>query len=118
MSVLTAVHTCLQGTINVDSDTLVRCFGEPDPDYCDPMKTDAEWRVARSSLPYLISIYNWKNGKNYLGENGLPVEEITQWNIGGQKEEDVETILKAIDFFVPEKTQFSSDCCEEGGISG
>ena len=89
--------TWLQGEIVVDYGTLVRCFGEPDPDHCDPLKTDAEWRVARSSLPYSISIYNWKNGKNYLGESGLPVEEIREWHIGGQNKEDVETIRSEIE---------------------
>ena len=42
--------TWLQGTINIDYNTLVKCFGEPDPDHCDDYKSDAEWRVAENAV--------------------------------------------------------------------
>ena len=32
------------------------------------------------------TVYNWKNGKNYLGNRGKEVENITDWNIGDHKE--------------------------------
>ena len=89
--------TWLQGTINTDYNTFVKCFGEPDPDHCDNYKSDAEWRVAENAVGYPISIYNWKNGQNYLGERGLPVEEITRWNIGGQNQEDVELVKSIVE---------------------
>ena len=47
--------------------------------------------------PVVVSIYNWKNGKNYLGLEGLQVNEITDWNIGGfspRAVEIVEDVLK------------------------
>ena len=81
--------THLVGYIECDYQTLVDCFGEPKPEHCDGYKTDVEWRVAENSLSYPIAIYNWKNGKNYCGRFGLPVKDITRWNVGGKNSSDV-----------------------------
>ena len=40
----------------------------------------------------IATIYNWKDGKNYCGEDGKDVEEITHWHVGGSKMQ-VETRL-------------------------
>ena len=87
------------GEINVDYDTLVDVFGEPDPDLCRDSKTDANWAIDtmdRDGSKRYISIYNWKDGKNYLGKKGTPASEITEWMVGGKKESDVGTILDII----------------------
>ena len=78
------------GAINVDYATLVEVFGKPDASWAvDTMDTDGSKRY--------ISIYNWKDGPNYLGkEEGTPVSEITKWMVGGKDEGDVKKILDII----------------------
>ena len=89
--------TSLVGIVNVPYRTLVTLFGEPMPG-CD-YKTDAEWAL-EIYTDYgdcvVATIYNWKNGKNYLGEEGTPVEEITRWNVGGHKTSAVSLVTAAI----------------------
>ena len=60
---------------------LVEKLGEPSGSY-DNYKTDAEWQIEFEG-GLVATIYNWKDGKNYCGDRGLPVEEITEWHIGG-----------------------------------
>jgi len=86
--------THLQGTINIDYKTLVKAFGEPNGS--DGYKSDAEWDLLfDDGTP--ATIYNYKDGINYLDENGTPVEKITDWHIGGEDEKAVlhiEAVLK------------------------
>jgi len=52
-----------------------------------------------ASYQKLATIYNYKDGKNYLGKEGLEVEEITNWHIGGHNEAVVGWIKKALNIF-------------------
>ena len=70
---------CRQGEVVATYKTLVALFGEPK---AGEDKIDAVWVVHFENGDY-ATIYNWKNGENYLGGDGLPVSEITTWNIGG-----------------------------------
>ena len=88
--------TWLQGTINTDYNTLVKCFGEPDPDHCDNYKSDAEWRVAENAVGYPISIYNWKNGPNY-GAHEVTPDMINEWHVGGHSQEALGNIQNLLD---------------------
>lgn len=72
--------TCLQGYLHCSYKQLTKAFGEPG--LSDGYKTDAEW-IVRFDDGTVASIYNWKNGKNYCGPEGLNTEDITEWNIGG-----------------------------------
>jgi hypothetical protein len=77
--------TCLQGVIYADYSVLVKLFGKPQP---GGDKSDAEWVIQSNKLdfngrPLVATIYNWKNGKNYLGDEGEATENITRWNVGG-----------------------------------
>jgi hypothetical protein len=88
--------SCLQGTINVTYGELVKIFGIPNCE-TDGYKTDAEWRLEIDDEE--IYIYNWKNGKNYCGKDGLAVEDITDWHIGGGSPVAVELIKQEIQLF-------------------
>ena len=46
-------------------------------------KSDVVWQVFLRSDPWeIVRVYNWKDGKNYLGDKGLEPEQITRWCIG------------------------------------
>lgn len=73
--------TSLQGYVEAAYDDLVRVFGPPDEG--DGVKVDAEWALL-SEDGSVATIYNYKDGVNYLGaDEGTPVEDITEWHIGG-----------------------------------
>jgi len=76
--------TSLQGYIDVSYKELVRIFGKPNAKG-DCYKIDAEWGIQTSFG--VATIYNYKNGKNYMGDEGMEVEEITEWHIGGHNKE-------------------------------
>ena len=73
--------TSLQGQINCDYATLVQVFGEPQGAY-DDFKSDCAWDLIINGT--ICTIYNYKDGKNYLGANGLDKENITDWHVGGR----------------------------------
>lgn len=63
---------------------LVALYGEPMQNSRD-YKTDAEWIV---ETPHgIATIYNYKNGKSYLGKDGLNTEDICEWHVGGKSTE-------------------------------
>ena len=80
-----ASGTCLKGYINGDYSTLVETFGPPIADG-DDYKTDAEWILILND-DVTVTIYNYKSGKNYLGANGLNVEDMDRWHVGGKSSE-------------------------------
>ena len=70
------------GTLTATYDELVECFGIPrfiEKDCSN--ETDVEWEVA--VYDRLAYIYNYKDGKNCLGEEGKHFKEITEWKVGG-----------------------------------
>lgn len=75
--------TCYQGMIACTYRTLVAWFGEPVKDGFDDYKSDAEWHIEFDDGA-VLAVYNWKNGKNYCGNEGTPTEEINVWNIGSR----------------------------------
>lgn len=86
----------LQGDIQTDYQNLCRVFGEPQES--DGYKSDAEWYIKFDSGVEGY-IYNWKNGKNYNGPEGLAVEDIYTWNIGGMESGIVRLIKDALKKF-------------------
>ena len=81
--------THLQGYISVEYRVLKKIFGKPTSG--EGYKTDAEWEILFED-GNVATIYNWKNGKNYLGRNGTAKTKITDWNVGGFSKEVVERI--------------------------
>lgn len=86
--------TCLQGYILTTYANLVKHFGEPSHDG-DGYKTDAEW-VLTDENGTVVTLYNWKDGPNYCGEDGTPVEDILEWHIGGRSDKVVDLIHEEI----------------------
>jgi hypothetical protein len=86
--------TCLQGYITADYDELVECFGDFTSEG-DGYKIDVEWELTFEDGT-IATIYNWKNGHNYLGETGCPVECIERWHIGGRSQRAVERVEAAL----------------------
>jgi len=89
--------TSLIETIEASYQKLVDTFGKPNVDDFDNYKSDAEWLIFTPNG--VATIYNYKDGKNYLGKEGLEVEEITNWHIGGHNEAVVGWIKKALNIF-------------------
>jgi hypothetical protein len=70
------------GKIHISFDVLVQLFGQPSRGSADN-KTTVQWEL-RFEDDTFANIYNWKNGKPYLKEKGIDVEDITEWCIGGE----------------------------------
>lgn len=86
--------TCLQGYINTDYATLRACFG-PTTDQHDDYKSDASWTITFAD-GVVATVYNWKDGHAYCGYDGLDVEDITEWHIGGHNGTDAEGRVKEV----------------------
>lgn len=85
--------THLQGVIEVSYQKLVEMFGLPNAEH-DDYKSDACWLVCTPDG--VATIYNWKDGENYLGEQGLPVEEISEWHVGTHTPQPMRWIQEAL----------------------
>jgi hypothetical protein len=83
--------TCLKGYLEAKFEDLCRVFGKPNH---QPLghKSDVEWIGEIDGQ--VFTIYNYKDGTRYLGREGLPVHEITEWHIGGRRTD--ETILEKV----------------------
>lgn len=86
--------TCLVGHIDTKYSSLLDTFGEPNSQW-DEYKTDAEWII--NTPDGIATIYNYKDGKNYNGQDGLETHLIKDWHIGGHTDEVVRWIERAID---------------------
>ena len=86
--------SCLRGEINTTYRQLVHTFGPPTL-MGDMYKMDAEWCLEIDGR--VATIYNYKNGRAYLGATAPATEEITEWNIGGFDAEVEHLVKKAID---------------------
>ena len=72
--------TYLRGRIETTHTQLLDVFGDSADG--DGYKIDAEWIILFEDGE-VATIYNWKNGFNYLGGEGKRVEDITDWHVGG-----------------------------------
>ena len=68
-------------SIECSYSKLTDILGEPTYRHRDDYKVDAEWVLYNGENK--ITVYNYKDGKNYLGEEGFETEDITDWHIGG-----------------------------------
>lgn len=86
--------TYLQGYVESTYQNLVDIFGKPTSD--DGYKTDAEWDLVWEDGT-VTTIYNYKDGKNYNGDDGMDVEDITEWHIGGFDQSAVKRITATLE---------------------
>ena len=78
-------------------ETLVKVLGEPLKG-SDDFKTQAQWDIEYKDGT-ITTIYDWKQGKHYLGEEeGIKPNEVVCWNIGGNHGTNSVEHLK--DFFI------------------
>jgi hypothetical protein len=92
---ISAAGTWGRGLLNTSYDELVARFGKPMEDGYDDFKSDAEWHIQWDD-GVVGTIYNWKNGRNYLGNDGLETWAITEWSIGGSSPEVVSRIKSIV----------------------
>lgn len=78
--------TCLQGYITANYKDIVALLGKPGP--ADGYKVDAEWVCTINGK--VLTVYNYKDGKNYNGAKGIPKTKITDWHIGGHGDIEAE----------------------------
>ena len=87
--------TSLQGYIKASYEQLLQTFGAPNSTLCDNYKTDVEWAF-KFADGTVATLYNWKNGKNYLGSEGLELNDIYEWNVGGFNDKAVSRLLEKL----------------------
>ena len=92
-------RTWLMGDTNATYNTLVHLFGYPTwQEKLLGHQKDAEWVIYTAYG--VVMIYNWKNGRNYLGDSdipfGLEVRNITLWMIDGHNTESRDVVFKII----------------------
>jgi beta-mannanase len=85
--------TSLQGYVDASYAELVAAFGEPNAGN-DGYKTDAEWVLLDTDTLTLVTLYNYKDGRNYLRAQGKPVEAIRDWHIGGKSTKACASVAK------------------------
>lgn len=91
--------TCLQGEIHLSFQDLVDIFGQPE-DISSTGKSDVQWAIEIDGV--VATIYNWKNGPAYTGDDSIEVERIHEWNIGGHSQSAVMIVLNAVKKYVYE----------------
>jgi hypothetical protein len=84
--------TCGQGEVISSLQELTDLFGPPHAG--DGYKVDAEWDILFED-GVIATVYNWKNGPNYLGEGEADLKYVDCWNVGGN-DECVETRIEKI----------------------
>ena len=77
-------QSSLQGYINAPLEHLESIFNKHGYDH-DNFKTDGSWSLEfkENGSITIATIYNCKDGKNYLGNDGFDLDQIKSWNIGG-----------------------------------
>lgn len=85
-----------KGEIKTTYQNIVNKFGKPhfNEEDSGDNKVAREWVI--DTPDGIATIYNYKDAKNYLGEEGKNPEDITDWHIGGKNNEVVEHIKEAL----------------------
>ena len=73
-------------TVYATFEELLNKLGRPKDVSEETYKVDVEWNFFDADTGRSLHIWNYKNGPNYLGEDGTPVAEIEKWSGDGSKE--------------------------------
>lgn len=85
--------TSFRGYLLSTYDQLCTSFGEP-VSHGDGHKIDAEWLI---DTPHgVATIYNYKNGRAYMGERGLRLDQIFEWHVGGKSNKSYEWVKQKL----------------------
>ncbi len=89
--------TSFLGYVHSTYGQIVKTFGEP-VNNGDEYKVDTEWII---DTPYgVATIYNYKDGKAYLGEKGTDVTLISEWHIGGKNIKAYTYVKKTMEAYI------------------
>lgn len=88
------MNSHLVGRLNAHYADLVGVLGEPGEN-SDPHKSDAEWLLGFPDGT-VATVYNYKDGRAYLGDEGKPVEEITDWHVGGHHPDALRLVIELV----------------------
>tara|TARA_R110000787_G_scaffold208627_1_gene318527 strand:+ start:1627 stop:1965 length:339 start_codon:yes stop_codon:yes gene_type:complete len=91
-----ALNTPRQGALtDISYNQLCLAFGENM--WVDgPDKVDWEW-IVEFPCGTVASIYNYKDGPNYCGSEGLNRYQVTTWNVGGSSAEAYHLVMAALE---------------------
>ena len=98
--------THLQGVVDTSYDNLVKIFGEPHIKGEPGSKIDVEWAFEFEDGT-ISTIYNWKDGPCYQGDDGDPVETITDWHVGGMHKDALTKVAEKLNRY-PQHDSYTS----------
>ena len=81
--------TGLVGRIDAAYQEIVDVFGEPQQ--FEAGKCDVQWNFLWPD-GMVATIYNYKDGKNYLGDEGTATALIRDWHVGGKTKEAADRV--------------------------
>lgn len=85
--------TSFKGYVLTNYKDLIAVFGDPTT-LGDDYKIDVEWII---KTPHgVATIYNYKDGKAYLGASGLETQQICEWHVGGKTTKSYDWVKKQI----------------------
>lgn len=87
--------TFQQDKINISYSKLVDIFGEPHHEI-DELRIDRKW-LLQFGDGTVATIYNWKNGANWQGDDRILTDNIADWCIGGRTQHAVNLVKQAIE---------------------
>lgn len=85
----------LVGYMHTTYKRLVELFGEPNESVRAPDKEDAAW-VIQFDDGAVANIYNYKDGRAYLGKRGKRVEHITERHVGSPRDETFARVVEVV----------------------
>lgn len=91
--------TSKQGSMLAKFEDVAKVYGSPIINLPDS-KIDALWLV--DTKAGIATIYNYKDGKAYLGEKGLDYQDIKRWHIGGHTTDVVREIVEPVHGYIKE----------------